>query len=117
MKEKTSAAYSARRGERRIEELWLICLFKGPSFFEAFRQKEKRDRDEKNADGNGGAERPVVDGAKKGLHNVGDHGAGGTADEKGREEIAKRKNEGEGGSGDDAGHGERKDYAEKSRDW
>ena len=65
-------------------------------------------------DGNGGAERPVVGRAEKSLHDVGDHGARRAADEEWREKIAEREDESESRSGEQAGHRERKNYAEKS---
>ncbi len=77
-------------------------------------EEKQRESEEKDADGNRGAERPVVNRAEKGLHDVGDHGAGRAADEQRREKIAEGENESEGGPREKAGHRERKNHAEKS---
>src|SRR5579864_929608 len=89
------------------------CSFEGPALFEAFAEEEEGDGDEQNAHGNGCAERPVVSCAEQTLHNVGDHGAGRSADKKRSEEVTEGKNESESGSGEEAGHGKRKDDTEK----
>src|SRR6202023_2470874 len=86
--------------------------FEGPAFVETLGGEEQGDSDQQDANGNGGTERPVVGGAEKTLHDVGDHGGGRADDERG-EEIAEREDEGEGGSGDQAGNGKRKNYAEE----
>ena len=86
----------------------------GPALFEALSKEEERNSDEQDADGNGGTERPIVGRAKKGLHDVGDHGAGRAADEERSEEIAKGENESESGPREKAGHRERKNDAEES---
>ena len=91
----------------------VVRSFEGPALFEAFGEEEKRDGDEQNADGNRGAERPVIGGAEEALNDIGDHGAGRAADEQRREKIAERENESEGGAGEQAGNGERKNHAEK----
>ena len=67
--------------------------FEGPAFFEAFGEEEKTDGNNKDKDGDSGAERPVIGSAEEGLDDVGDHGTARTADEKRREEVAERKNE------------------------
>jgi len=53
--------------------------FEGPPLLEAFGEEEQREDDDQNADGDGGAQRPVIGGAEKTLHHVGDHGAGSAA--------------------------------------
>ena len=75
----------------------------GPALFEAFGEEEQSQRDEKDADRNGGAKWPIKRCAEETLDDVGDHGAGGAADEKWREEIAEGKNEGKGCAGEQSG--------------
>src|SRR5580658_2409576 len=88
--------------------------FVGPVFLEAFSEEEERKSDEQDADGDSGAERPVIGRTKERLHDVGDHGSGRAADKQGRQEIAERENECEGGSGQETGHGKRENYSEES---
>src|SRR5271168_757829 len=88
--------------------------FEGPEFFETFGEEEKRDGDEQNANGDRGAEGPIVGGAEEALDDIGDHSAGGSADEKRSEEVAEGEDEGKRGTGEKAGHGERKNDAQKS---
>src|SRR5271157_545294 len=119
-----SARRAADRGTRRralrksraLEscELKICGSFEGPSFFEALGEEKQRESEEQNANGNCGAERPVVDSTEKRLHDVGDHGAGRAADEERGEKIAERENKGEGSSGEKAGHRERENHAEES---
>src|SRR5271156_1759344 len=68
-------------GRRRSSE--------GPALFETVGEEEKKDSKEQDADRSGGAQRPIVSGAEKALHNVGNHDAGGAADEERCEEITK----------------------------
>src|ERR1700684_1548449 len=98
MKAKTSAAYTASKGDGRIGEWRLICSFEGPALFEALREEKQRESEEQDADGNRCAKRPVVDRAEKSLHDVGNHGAVRTANEERCEKIAERQNERESGS-------------------
>jgi hypothetical protein len=62
-------------------ELRRCGSFEGPALFEAFGKEEEGKSDEQNADRNRGTEGPVVGCAEKCLHDVGDHGPGGAADE------------------------------------
>ena len=91
--------------------------FKGPSPFEALCEAENCKGENKDKYGDGSAEWPVIRGAKKRLHDVGDHRAGISADEKWREEVAKRENKRECRACEEPGKRERKNYAEKSRAW
>src|SRR5690242_15226049 len=99
-----------------ILRIWRRASFERPSPFETFGERKKRDGDDENADGDCGAERPIVSGAEKALHNIGDHCATGTADEERCEEVAEREYEGESCAGDQAGHREREDYTQKRRE-
>jgi len=61
----------------------------------------------------GGAERPVVGGAEERLDEVGDHGAGRTANEKWREEISKERTKAKVAPAKKSGKRERENDAEK----
>src|SRR5258708_7467832 len=88
--------------------------FEGPALFEDFAEEEQRNGDDQYPDGNGCTERPIKRRAEEALHHVGDHGAGGAADEKGREKVAERKNESKRRAREQARHGKRKNHAPES---
>src|SRR6202022_1248161 len=96
-----------------IADVNLPRSFKGPAFLEALGREEQGDGDQQDAHRNGRTERPIVRGAEKALHNVGDHGGGGTADEERSEEIAEGEDEGERCSSEQSGNGKRKNDAEE----
>src|SRR5580698_3917870 len=81
----------------------------GPALLKALGEEEQGDGEDENQDGDGGAERPVIGGAEEALHDVGDHDAGGAANELRREKIAEGEDEGEGGARQQSGQRERKD--------
>src|SRR5258708_32978977 len=87
--------------------------FEGPAFLEALGREEQKYGDQQEANGNGSAERPVVGGSEKTLHDGGDHGGRRAADEERCEEIAAGEDEGERGFREQAGSGKRKNYAEE----
>ena len=85
----------------------------GPPLLKTFGEEEQGDSEDENQDGDGGAEGPVVSGAKEALDDVGDHDAGGAANELRREEIAEGENKSERCASQQAGEREGKDDAEE----
>src|SRR5215471_18783014 len=71
---------------------------KGPPFFKVFGEEQKRDCEQKDADRNGGAQRPIVRRTKETLDNVGNHDAGWATNEERAKKIAHCEDKSEGGA-------------------
>ena len=78
-----------------------------------FGEEQKRDCEQKDADRNGGAQRPIVRRTKETLDNVGNHDAGWATNEERAKKIAHCEDKSEGGAGQKSRQRERKNDTQK----